>query len=62
MLLFVDDFTRYTYVYFVKEKLEALCKFLEFTEIVKGVLNSKINKLRTNMWSLNLMILFFKEK
>ncbi|CAE5962242.1 unnamed protein product [Arabidopsis arenosa] len=38
MLLFVDDFSRYTWVYFVKEKSEVFSKFLEFKVTVEGEL------------------------
>lgn len=48
MLLFVDDFSRYTWVYFVKEKSEVLSKLLEFKKAVEVVLSLKIKKLRTD--------------
>ncbi|KAL8094980.1 hypothetical protein AgCh_036473 [Apium graveolens] len=36
MLLFVDDYTRFTWVYFVKQKSEVFQKFLEFKETAEG--------------------------
>ncbi|KAG7551025.1 Zinc finger CCHC-type [Arabidopsis thaliana x Arabidopsis arenosa] len=48
MLLFVDDFSRYTWVYFVKEKSEVFSKFLEFKVTVEGELGQKIKTLRTD--------------
>ncbi|KAJ0464501.1 putative RNA-directed DNA polymerase [Helianthus annuus] len=30
MIAFIDDFSRFTWIYFMKEKSEALCKFKEF--------------------------------
>jgi len=38
MLLFVDDFSRYTWVYLVKEKSKVFSKFLDFKETVKEFL------------------------
>jgi len=48
MLIFVDDYSRFTWVYFVKHKSEVFNKFLEFKEVVEGVLGSKIKRLRTD--------------
>jgi len=42
MLLFVNVFSKYTWVYFVKEKLEVFSKFLEFKETIEEVLNLNI--------------------
>lgn len=48
MLLFVDDYTRFTWVYFVKHKSEVFSRFLEFKETVEGELCRKIRVLRTD--------------
>ncbi|CAA7020014.1 unnamed protein product [Microthlaspi erraticum] len=48
MLLFVDDYSRYTWVYFVKEKSEVFSKFQEFKVTVEGELGRKIKTLRTD--------------
>ena len=48
MLLFVDDFSKYTWAYFVKEKSEVFLKILEHKEIIEALFNLKIKKLRTN--------------
>lgn len=46
MLILVDDFSRFTWVYFIKQKSEVLTMFQEFKETVKGVLGLKIKCLR----------------
>jgi len=48
MLIFIDGFTRLTWVYFVKHKSEVLNKLMEFKETVEGELGSRIRRLRTN--------------
>ncbi|GKV52289.1 hypothetical protein SLEP1_g58877 [Rubroshorea leprosula] len=48
MLIFVDDFTRFTWVYFVKEKSEVFLKFQEFKETIERALERKIKQLRTD--------------
>ncbi|KAG6485405.1 hypothetical protein ZIOFF_053942 [Zingiber officinale] len=48
MLLFVDDYTRFTWVYFVKHKLEVFSRFLEFKETVEEELCRKIKILWTD--------------
>ncbi|GKU96119.1 hypothetical protein SLEP1_g9388 [Rubroshorea leprosula] len=48
MLIFVDDFTRFTWVYFVKEKSEVFLKFQEFKETIERALGRKIKRLRTD--------------
>ncbi|KAK8951797.1 hypothetical protein KSP39_PZI003445 [Platanthera zijinensis] len=48
MLVLIDDYSRYTWVYFLKEKSEAFRLFVEFKELVEGRLNLKIKKLRTD--------------
>ncbi|PRQ29813.1 putative RNA-directed DNA polymerase [Rosa chinensis] len=48
MLILVDDFSRFTWVYCIKQKSDAFSKFQEFKEIVEGVLGLKIKRLRTD--------------
>ena len=45
MLLFVDDFTRFTWVYFVKNKSDVFAKFQEFKDTVENSFNKKIKKI-----------------
>lgn len=40
-MLFVDDFTHYTWVYFVKQKSGVFSKFKELKMTVEGVLEKK---------------------
>ena len=47
MITFIDDFTRYIWVYFIKEKFEALSKFKEFKETFEKEVNRRICFLRT---------------
>ena len=48
MVTFIDDFSRYVWVYFMKEKSETFTKFKEFKEKIEGELNTKILCLRTD--------------
>ena len=48
MVTFIDDFSRYVWVYFVKEKSEAFTKFKVFNEKIKGELIMKSQCLRTD--------------
>ena len=48
MVTFIDDFLRYVWVYFMKEKSEAFTKFKKFKEKIEGELNMKIQCLRTD--------------
>ena len=48
MLIFVNDYSIFTWLYFVKHKSKVFNKFMEFKEVVEGVLGSKIKRLRTN--------------
>ncbi|KAK8954718.1 hypothetical protein KSP39_PZI002864 [Platanthera zijinensis] len=45
MLLLVDDYTRYTWVYFMKEKSNMFRLFVEFKNLVEGQLGLRIKKL-----------------
>ncbi|KAK8951198.1 hypothetical protein KSP39_PZI004131 [Platanthera zijinensis] len=49
MLVLIDDYSRYTWVYFLKEKSEAFRLFVEFKELVEGRLNLKIKSLELIM-------------
>ena len=42
MVTFIDDFLRYVWVFFMKEKSEMFEKFKEFKEIVEGEIGKKI--------------------
>ena len=48
MVTFIDDFSRYVWVFFMKEKSETFEKFKEFKEIVEGEVGKKIQCLRTD--------------
>ena len=48
MLLFVDDFSRYTWVYLLKEKSEVFSRFQEFKVTVEGELGRNIKILSTD--------------
>ena len=48
MVTFIDDFSRYVWAFFMKEKSEAFSKFKEFKEIVEGEVEQKIRCLRTD--------------
>jgi transposase InsO family protein len=48
MVTFIDDFSRYVCVYFMKEKSETLSRFKEFKEKVESDVDKKIQCLRTD--------------
>ena len=48
LITFIDDFSRYVWVYFLKHKDEALEKFKEFKTTVERELGKKIKCLRTD--------------
>jgi transposase InsO family protein len=48
MVTFIDDFSRYVWVYFMKEKSETLSKFKKFKEKVESDVNKKIQCLCTD--------------
>lgn len=48
MVTFIDDFLRYVWVDFMKEKSETLSKFKEFCEKVESEFGKKIRCLRTD--------------
>lgn len=45
---FVDDFTRYTHVYFLHDKSEVFSKFLEFSALVSNQTGQSIGTLRSD--------------
>lgn len=47
-ILFVDDFSRMTFIYFIKNKSETLSKFKEFQTLVENQLNKKIKMIRSD--------------
>ena len=48
VMVLVDDFSRYTWVKFLKEKNEALSNFVEFKNIVEKEFGKKIQCLRSD--------------
>ncbi|CAN4121548.1 unnamed protein product [Withania somnifera] len=46
MITFIDDYSRYVWVYFLKDKSEAFEKFKEFKDMVERELGKKIKCLR----------------
>lgn len=48
MVTFIDDFSRYVWLFFMKEKSETFTKFKEFKEAVEGEVGRKIQCLRTD--------------
>lgn len=47
-LLFIDDKTRYTFVYFLREKSEVFSKIFEFKKLVENQTNKKIKVFRSD--------------
>ena len=48
MVTFIDDFSRYVWVFFMKEKSDTFSKFKEFRETIEGEVGKKIICLRTD--------------
>ena len=48
MLIFIDDKSRYAFVYFLKNKSEVLGKFKEFKSMVEWQIDWKIKILRSD--------------
>lgn len=48
MVTFIDDFSRYVWVFFMKDKSEAFSKFTEFKELVEAEVRKKIHYLHTD--------------
>jgi hypothetical protein len=47
-ILFIDDYTRMTWVYFLKEKSESFEKFVNFQHMVENETREKVASLRTD--------------
>ena len=47
---FIDDFSRKTWVYFMKNKDEVFSKFKEFKALIENHTEKKINTIRSNKW------------
>ena len=45
VLTFIDDFSRYTWVFFLKKKYEVLAKFIEFKALVENAYGRKIKNI-----------------
>ena len=45
---FIDEFSKMTWIYFLKKKLDAFERFLEFKSLVENQTNRKIKVLRTD--------------
>jgi hypothetical protein len=45
---FIDDFSRYTWIYFLRKKYEVFDKFKEFKALVENQIENKIKVLRTD--------------
>ncbi|RVX10692.1 Retrovirus-related Pol polyprotein from transposon TNT 1-94 [Vitis vinifera] len=48
MVTFIDDFSKYVWVYFMKEKSETFSKFKEFKEMMEAEVDKRIRCLRTD--------------
>ena len=48
MVTFIDDFSRYVWVYFMKEKSETLSKFKEFKNAAEAEVGKRVRCLRTD--------------
>ena len=48
MLTFIDDLSRFTWVYFLKKKSKVLEKFIDFKASVENATRRKINALRSD--------------
>ena len=48
MVTFIDDFSRYVWVFFMKEKSETFSKFKKFKETVEGEVGKKICCIHTD--------------
>ena len=47
-LTFIDEFLRYTWVFFTKKKLEVLEKFIDLKALIENASGKKINILRSD--------------
>ena len=57
VMVFVDDFSRFTWVYFLKHKSEALSKFVQFKEQVEKEFGLSIKCLHTKEFGLSIKCL-----
>jgi len=48
VVTFIDDFSRYVSIYFIKEKFETLSKFKEFKEVTEAEVGKQIRCLRSD--------------
>ena len=48
MITFINDYLRYVWVHFMKEKSKALSKFKEFKDTIEKEVNKMIKCLRTD--------------
>ena len=48
ILTFIDDFSRYTWVFFIKKKSEVLEKFTDLKALIENASGKKINILRSD--------------
>ena len=48
VLTFIDDFSRYTWVFFIKKKLDVLEKFTEFKALIENSYGQNIKILRSD--------------
>ena len=65
MLSFIDDYSRYSFVYFIKSKDEVFGKFREFVNLVENQTGSKVKAIRTDNggeYSSKAMAEYCKEK
>ena len=62
-ILFVDDFTRFTWIYFLKNKSDAYSIFLEFESLISRQFNSQIKAFHSE-WGVEFQKLhkYFKQK
>jgi transposase InsO family protein len=47
-VLFIDDYSQKTWIYFLKEKMKSSTKFQEFKDLVENLSERKIKVLRSN--------------
>jgi hypothetical protein len=49
-IIFIDDYSRYGYIYYIKERSEALDKFKQFKAEVENQHDLKIKIVRSDRW------------
>ena len=60
VMVLVDDYSRFTWVKFLKEKSEALSKFMEFRDVVEKEFGNKIKCPRSDNGGEYMSDVFFK--